>query len=127
VRRGLFDAPHAAVSGDTTNMKSIMNNKPVFVSTLSAQFKITSKWRDNNSIRFRHDVRNADAAKRLLDLESGIHISDETWNRIAPLVQDDATCLFAISETNRLVGFKELPADFSAWLESFCAILSRSN
>ncbi|MCK1313702.1 hypothetical protein [Bradyrhizobium sp. 23] len=102
-----------------------MNNKPVFVSTLSAQFKVTSKWRDNNSKRFAHDPRNADAAKRLLDLESQIHISDETWVQIAPLVQDDASCLSAISETNRLVGFKERPADFSAWLESFCTILSR--
>jgi hypothetical protein len=102
-----------------------LNNKPVFTSTLSAQFKLSSNWRDNNSKRFAHDIRNADAAKRLLDLESQIHVTDETWNRIAPLVQDDGVCLSAISETNRLVGFKERPADFSAWLESFCIILSR--
>jgi hypothetical protein len=104
-----------------------MNNKPVFEKTLSVQMKITSKWRDNNSKRYAHDIRNADAAQRLLDLESQIRISDETWTRIAPLVEDDAACLSAISETNRLVGFKEHPADFSAWLESFYTILSRSN
>jgi hypothetical protein len=108
-----------------TNLRSKLNNKPVFTSTLSAQFKISSKWRDNNSQRFAHDTRNADAAKRLLDLESQIHVTDEIWNRIAPLVQDDGACLSAISETNRLVEFKERPADFSAWLESFCTILSR--
>src|SRR5580698_2973991 len=99
-------------------------NKPVFTSTLSAQFKISSKWRDNNSKRFAHDTRNADAAKRLLDLESQIHVPDEVWDHIAPLVQDDGKCMSAISETNRLVGFKELPADFAAWLESFCTILA---
>jgi hypothetical protein len=102
-----------------------LNNKPVFTSTLSAQFKVTAKWRDNNSKRFSHDLRNADAANRLLDLESQIHVTDEAWNRIAPLVQDDGVCLSAISETNRLVGFKERPADFPAWFEGFCIILSR--
>jgi hypothetical protein len=113
--------------GDTTNMKRIMNNKHIFASTSSAQLKVTAKWRDNNSKRFAHDIRNADAAKRLLDLESEIHISDEAWTRIAPLVQDDAACMSAFSEANRLIGFKEYPADFPAWLELFCAILSRSN
>jgi hypothetical protein len=103
----------------------IMNNKHVFASTSSAQFKVTAKWRDNNSKRFAHDPRNADAANRLLGLESQIHISDETWTRVAPLVQDDAACMSAFSEANRLVGFKEHPADFSAWLESFCTILAR--
>jgi hypothetical protein len=102
-------------------------NKPVFLSTLSTQYKITAKWRDNNSIRFAHDGRNADAAKRLLDLESQIDVSEENWNRIAPLVQNDAACLSAISETNRLVGFKELPTDFSAWFENFCVMLSRQS
>jgi hypothetical protein len=104
-----------------------LNNKPFFESTLSIQFKTTATWRDNNSKRFAHDTRNADAAKRLLDLESEIHVTDEVWNRIGPLIQDDGACLSAISETNRLVGFKERPADFSAWLESFCTILARSN
>jgi hypothetical protein len=100
-------------------------NKPFFISTISIQYKITARWRYNNSIRFAHDIRNADAAKRPLDLESQIHISDENWNRIAPLVQDDAACLAAISETNRLVGFKELPADFTAWFEIFWVMLLR--
>jgi hypothetical protein len=101
-------------------------NKPIFEQTVSVQMKISAKWRNNNSIRYAHDIRNADAAKRLLDLESEIHISDEIWTRIAPLVQDDAACLSAISEANRLVGFKELPTDFGAWLESFYTILSRN-
>jgi hypothetical protein len=100
-------------------------NKPFFLSTLSIKYKLSAKWRDNNSIRFAHDGRNADAAKRLLDLESQIHVSDENWNRIVPLVQNDSACFSAISETNRLVGFKELPADFSAWFEIFCVMLSR--
>lgn len=100
-------------------------NKPIFVATLSAQFKITARWRDNNAKRFAHDIRNADAAQRLLDLATQIDISDDTWTRLAPLVQDDAACLSAISETNRLVGFKEKPADFSAWLKNLHANLTR--
>ncbi|KJC53472.1 hypothetical protein UB31_08655 [Bradyrhizobium sp. LTSP849] len=102
-----------------------MNNKPIFVSTLSTQFKVTAKWRDNNAKRFAHDIRNADAAKRLLELESAIRVSDDEWTRFAPLVQDDAACLSAISETNRLVGFKEKPSDFTAWLESLHCSLTR--
>ena len=102
-----------------------MNNKPIFVSTLSTQFKVTAKWRDNNAKRFAHDIRNADAAKRLLDLESPIHVSDDEWTRFAPLVQNGAACLCAISETNRLVGFKEKPVDFSAWLENLHCNLTR--
>jgi len=102
-----------------------MNNKHIFVSTLSAQFKITAKWRDNNAKRFAHDIRNAESARRLLELESEIDISDDAWTRFAPLVQDDAAFLSAISETNRLVGFKEKPADFAAWLENLHANLTR--
>lgn len=102
-----------------------MNNKSIFVSTLSAQFKITAKWRDNNAKRFSHDIRNAESSRRLLELESEIDISDDTWTRLAPLVQDDAICLSAISETNRLVGFKEKPADFAAWLENLHCNLTR--
>jgi hypothetical protein len=103
-----------------------MYNKTIFISTASNQFKIAAKWRDRNSTRFAHDARNADAARRLLDLESQIYVSDDTWARIAPLIQNEACCLSAMSETNRLVGFKELPADFPAWLETFCNILTRA-
>ncbi len=102
-----------------------MLSKPVFAHRLSTHFKITAKWRGNNALRYSFDHRNADSQKRLLDLESQIHVSDENWERIAPLVQDYETCLAAINETNRLVGFKEVPADFPAWFELFCIILSR--
>lgn len=102
-----------------------MNNKHIFVSTLSAQFKITARWRGNNAKRFSHDRRNADAEQRLLDLASQVNVSDDDWTRFAPLVQDDATCLSAISETNRFVGFKTSPVDFSAWLESLHTNLTR--
>src|SRR4051812_30067860 len=101
-------------------------NISVFRTTLSEQFKSASNWRVKNTKRYPHDQqRNAEAAKRLLDLESQIHIPHGSWNRIADLVQDDAACLSALSEANRLVGFKKLPADFSSWFESFCTILAR--
>jgi hypothetical protein len=102
-----------------------MNNKPIFVSALSNQFKISGKWRGNNAKRFAHDPRNADAAKRLLDLVSQIYISDDTWTQFAPLLQDDAACLSAISETNRDVGFRTHPADFAAWVENLHSNLTR--
>jgi hypothetical protein len=77
---------HATSRNCAAHCQSIMNNKPIFVSTLSAQFKITAEWRDNNARRYGHDARNAEAARRLLELESEIDISDDTWTRLAPSV-----------------------------------------
>ncbi|MDH2354893.1 hypothetical protein QCM80_30125 [Bradyrhizobium sp. SSUT112] len=101
------------------------DNKTDFASLLSHQFLTSSNWRTSQAKRFKHDDRNADASQRLLDLASKIHISDDAWTRLAPLVQDHAACMSAVSEANRLVGFKERPADFAGWLETFCTILTR--
>ncbi|MFC7700919.1 hypothetical protein ACFQX9_30085 [Bradyrhizobium sp. GCM10028915] len=100
------------------------HNKSNFESTLSNQFRISSGWRGKNAKRYGHDDRNAKASRRLLELEAAIHISDDAWNRLAPLVTSPA-CLAAISETNRDVCFRTDPPDFSAWLDSLQANLTR--
>jgi hypothetical protein len=102
-----------------------LNNKSNFTATLLDQFRISSNWRDAKAKRFAHDARNAEAAKRLLELESEIVISDTAWAHLAPLVSDPA-CLAAISETNRDVAFRSNPPDFAAWLENLHSNLTRN-
>ena len=103
----------------------MLNNKANFISTLSDQFRISSNWRDAKAKRFTHDARNAEAAKRLLQLESGIVIPDNVWIKLEPLVSDPS-CLAAVSETNRDVGFRKHPSDFAAWLENLHSNLTRN-
>src|SRR6267378_5179439 len=104
----------------------MLNNKNIFASTLSDQFRTSSNWRKAQAKRNTHDTRNAEAAKRLLELESQIIIPENVWEQLAPLVSDPA-CLAAISETNRDVGFRKHPANISAWLENLHSILTRCN
>ena len=117
---------HAVLRGvTTTNLKVNMffNNKSEFAATLSDQFRTSSNWRKAQAKRYAHDTRNGEAAQRLLELESQIVIPDNVWEKLAPLVSDSA-CLAAISETNRDVGFRKHPANFSAWLENLHANLA---
>lgn len=102
----------------------LFHNKSIFESTLSNQFRISSGWRGKNAKRYGHDQRNAEAERRLLELESQINISDSAWERLGPLVAGP-TCLAAISETNRDVGFRTYPANFAAWLEHLHTNLTR--
>lgn len=102
----------------------MFHNKTNFSSALSDQFRISSRWRASQAKRFKHDGRNDLAAKRLLELNSQISVSDAAWNYLAPLVADPA-CLAAISETNRDVKFRTDPVDFTAWLENLHSNLTR--
>jgi hypothetical protein len=81
----------------------MFHNKSIFAAALSDQFKTSANWRNGQAKRFTHDGRNAEAAQRLLELESKIIISDDVWKHLQPLVSGSA-CLTAISETNRDVG-----------------------
>lgn len=125
-RGGILREQQAAISGEITNLKVKMHNKNTFEWTLSAQNKITARWRGNNAIRFSHDARNKDAENRLKDLDSQIHVTDEAWSRFEPIVQDEAKFLTAVSQTNRDVGFRTHPADFTAWLDNLHANLTRN-
>ena len=98
-------------------------NRNDFTKTLSQQFRMSAKWRKSNAKRY-NDDRNLEAAKRLLELESQIVIQDEVWEHLKPLVSGPPS-LAAISQTNREVGFKRHPADFTAWLENLHAELTR--
>jgi hypothetical protein len=100
----------------------MFKNKTIFASTLSDQFKISSRWRKAQAKGLTHDARNAEASQRLLELESQIVISDNVWEQLAPLVSDPV-CLAAISDTNRDVAFRKNPRDFAAWLENLHANL----
>src|SRR6267378_2390332 len=103
------------------NLKvNMFKNKTIFASTLSDQFKISSRWRKAQAKRLTHDARNAEASQRLLELESQIVISDNVWEQLAPLISDPV-CLAAISDTNRDVAFRKNPRDFAAWLENLHA------
>jgi hypothetical protein len=103
----------------------MLNNKNRFINTVSDQFRMSSNWRDAKASRFGHDGRNADAARRLRELESQVAVPDDIWKQIEPLVSDHPACLAAISETNRDVGFRKHPRDFAAWLENLHVNLTR--
>lgn len=102
----------------------MFHNKTNFAAALSDQFRTSANWRKGQAKRFSHDKRNAESAKRLLELESQIEILDEVWQYLQSLVSGPA-CLAAISETNRDVGFRTHPADFTAWLENLHTNLTR--
>src|ERR1700710_2043922 len=102
----------------------MFHNKDNFTAALSNQFRVTESWRNGNAKRYPHDTRNAESALRLRELRSQIAITDEVWDHLKPLVSDP-TCLKAISETNRDVGFRSHPADFVAWLENLHSNLTR--
>jgi hypothetical protein len=116
---------HLPLSGDTT-MKDTMYNdsKASFQDFVSQQMLVSADWRSRQLQRFPEDARNEKARVRLLKLESEIDISDDKWERLEPLVQDNKF-LTAISETNRAVGFRTYPADFSAWLANLHSNLTR--
>ena len=95
----------------------MFNKKDDFTATLSDQFRISANWRKAQAKRFIHDARNAEAAQRLLQLESQIEIPDDVWQRLEPLVSESVR-FAAVSETNRAVGFRKHPRDFAAWLEN---------
>lgn len=98
-------------------------NRNDFAKTLSEQFRTSANWRASNAKRYSDD-RASEAAKRLLELESQIVIQDEAWEHLKPLVSGPPS-LAAISQTNRDVGFRTHPADFTAWLENLHANLIR--
>lgn len=106
-------------------MKATMfHNKLNFSAALSNQIRTSARWRDSNASRFKQDHRNAAAAKRLRELDSQIAVSDEDWSKLAPLLVDQS-CLAAISETNRDVGFRTYPVDFADWLKNLHSNLAR--
>ena len=100
------------------------NNKENFEASVSKQILVSADWRDRQLHRFPDDDRNTKARARLLELESQIDISDDAWQELEPIVQGNKF-LTAISETNRDVGFRTHPADFTAWLENLHSNLTR--
>jgi hypothetical protein len=109
----------------TTKTKVFMfHNKTNFEAALSQQFRVSENWRTGNSKRYPNDGRNAEAANWLRELGSQIIITDQVWNHLQALVSTP-TCLAAISQPNRDVGFRTNPHDFTAWLENLYSNLTR--
>jgi hypothetical protein len=95
--------------------------------SLSRSFLTSSRWRDRQASLYAHDYsRNANAANRLRELASQIAISDYDWNRIKPHFSNgaDARWLSAVSDTNREVGFRRQPRDFSEYFDNLVANLA---
>jgi hypothetical protein len=92
----------------------------------ASRFQSNSAWRNGQFVKFPNDTRNALAAQRLIELESGIEISDMLWERLSPYYNEaDTRWLSAVSETNRDVGFRKHPRDFAAWVENLLSNLTR--
>jgi hypothetical protein len=108
--------------------KDIMTNKKYdCVHYLANRFQSNSAWRSGQFAKFPNDTRNARAAQRLLELESGIEISDALWDKLSPYYNEsDTRWLAAVSETNRDVGFRKHPRDFAAWVENLLSNLTRN-
>jgi hypothetical protein len=104
----------------------MLTNKQRFAYTVAEQFRNSAGWRQVKAERYQHDYRNANAARRMRELECEIEIPDDTWEEIEHLVSDRRASLAAMSETNREIGFKRNPADFAAWLERFILNLNLS-
>jgi hypothetical protein len=102
------------------------NSKEDFSHYISNRFISSSAWRRIKAKNFPDDPRNTKAAQRLLELESQIEIPDDVWDKIAPYYNEsDSHFLAAVTDTNRDVGFRRHPRDFSAWLENLLSILTR--
>jgi hypothetical protein len=107
-------------------MKEFMfhNNKANFEASVSKQILVSADWRDRQLQDSLMTIGITKAKARLLELESEIDISDAKWEQLEPIVQGNKF-LTAISETNRDVGFRTHPIDFSAWLENLHSNLVR--
>jgi hypothetical protein len=108
-------------------LKEIMTNfKEDFSHYVSNRFISSSAWRQVKHKNFPDDPRNSRAAQRLLELESQIKIPDNVWEKIAPYYNEsDRHFLAAVTDTNRDVGFRRHPRDFSEWLENLHDNLTR--
>ena len=100
------------------------NNKEHFDASISEQILSCADWRERQLQRFPDDARNSKAKAQLLKLESEIDISDSNWEQLEPIIQGNKF-LTAISETNRDVGFRTYPLNFTAWLDYLHSNLTR--
>jgi len=108
-------------------LKEIMtNSKEDFSHYVSNRFISSSAWRQVKHKNFPDDPRNSRAAQRLLELESQIKIPDNVWEKLALYyIESDRHFLAAVTDTNRDVGFRRHPRDFSEWLENLHDNLTR--
>lgn len=93
----------------------------------ATRFCIKATWRKGQYVKFPCDSRNALAAEQLLDLKSGIKISDAVWEQLSSYYNEtDARRFDAVSQTNGDVGFRKHPKDFSDWVDNLLSNLARA-
>jgi hypothetical protein len=104
------------------------DNKQACAKYLAQRFRGASDWRRCQSAKFRHDPRNMKAQQRLLELASEVNLTDKLWQHVIPHYnENDARWLAAVSDTNRDVGFRKHPRDFTDYLQNLLINLARSN
>jgi hypothetical protein len=106
----------AGFSSSSFLKENMTNYKEYCTKYLSNRLRGSSDWRRAQGTKF-NDARNDKASQRLLELESSIEIPDAIWNDIAPYYnENDSRWLAAVSDTNRDIGFRRHPRDFSTSL-----------
>jgi hypothetical protein len=95
---------------------------------LAQRFRGSSAWRRCQGAKFPNDPRNQKAQQRLLELATEIDISDRLFDHVVKHYNEtDSRWLAAVSDTNRDVGFRRHPRDFSDYLQTLLLNLARSN
>ena len=91
----------------------MLNVKEDCAHYLATRFRTNATWRIGKAVKFPSDGRNALAAQQLLELKSGIEITDAMWDRLSPHYDEtDACWCAAVSATNGHVGFRQHPGGF---------------
>jgi|SRR5579871_2352887 len=88
-------------------------------------FLSTANWRDRVGKAWGDDSRNAEASKRLRELNSGFRLTDSDWVLLEG--HFDAAgpkWLHAVRETNRQIGFVHKPADATEYVAALLSNLT---
>jgi hypothetical protein len=105
----------------------MLSNKEDCAHYFATRFRANSVWRKGQFVKFPCDIRNALAAEQLLELKSGIAISDAMWETLSSYYNEaDPHWLAAVSQTNGDVGFRKHPKDFAGWVDNLLSNLART-
>jgi hypothetical protein len=99
----------------------MLDNRTLATRTASLNLQSSACWRTERAESYPNDAaRNLKAAQMLRDLNSQLHFSDDDWVLLEPYFNGaDQKWIRALTETNRLIGFKNFPqnsSDYVAYL-----------
>jgi hypothetical protein len=119
-RRGIFDAPPAAISGRNRKQKTEMYlDKQECSESISLVLERSSSWRKTISVSF-DDPRNLEASETLdlLAIEAA-NLTDEQWTALQPHFAHGWSSQVwreALSTAARMVGFGHKSKSFDAFV-----------